>query len=324
LLLPWLPHLRLFHPLESDGNMPPSTARRSLFVTLLLSSSLFTATAQTTATPADPGAAIVTTPAPIARTAMQARDAAWKLLTDAVSDTKHADARIQALGALGQMGSNPRSLHLIANAMLDSDVDVRTAAVLAAGQTKTPAMTTPLRRMLDDKEPEVAFAAASTLWKMNDRSGEDILMAVADGERSASASMMNGTAHSISRDLHHPAALVRFGAMQGAGMLLGPFGYGITAYEYLHKNGSDIARITAIDHLAQNHTAPIRTELLSALTDKDPGVRAASAKGLATWRDAEVAAAIAMLFDDGKPPVRFAAAAAYLNNVGGAGPNKKR
>ena len=55
---------------------------------------------------------------------------------------------------------------MITNAMADPDVDVRTAAALAAGETKDRNMTTPLRNLLDDKEPQVVFTAAMTLAKM--------------------------------------------------------------------------------------------------------------------------------------------------------------
>ena len=245
-------------------------------------------------------------------TAVQLKEQAWTILTTAVTDLKHPDLRVQALAALGMIGDNPRSLALIADAMTDKDIDVRTASAVAAGQTRARSVTTPLRRMLDDKEPPVAFAAALTLWKMDDHSGEDILMAVADGERTASSTAFNSATHSVLRDLHHPGTLARFGALQGVGILLGPFGMGISAFEYLHKNGGDLARISAIEALAQARTAPIRKELIAALLDKDPGVRASASKALSTYRDPEIAAAVARLFDDPRPPVRFTAAASYL------------
>ena len=122
----------------------------------------------------------------------------------------------------------------------------------------------------------------------------------------------------MSKDLHHPSGVAKFAAMQGAGILLGPFGYGITAYEYLRKNGGDAARVTAIELLAQNHTEPIRKELLAALLDKDPGVRLASAKALRFEHEPQVSTELAKAFDDSKPPVRLTAAAAYLISSGAA------
>ncbi len=244
---------------------------------------------------------------------------AWSMLSDAAQDLKHTQTRIQALAALGMLRT-PQSEKMISDGMNDAVLEVRTAAVLAAGQTKDPNLTTDLRARLDDKEPQVAFTSAITLWKMGDQSGEDILMAVVDGERSASPTLLHGTEHQISRDLHSPSTLARIGAMQGASMLLGPFGYGITAYEYLRRNGGDLSRVTAIELIAQDKTGPIHTELIAALADKDPAVRAASAKALADYHDPPASQALFALLADPKYPVRLTAAAAYLRTTGVPGP----
>lgn len=250
-------------------------------------------------------------------------DEAWSMLTTAVQDPKHAQLRVQALAALGTLGENPRGEKLISAAMYDSDVDVRTAAVLSAGQTKSRNLTTGIRALLDDKEPQVAFVAATTLWKMNDRSGEDILVAVVNGDRSANPGMVNGTMHRMSKELHNPAALARMGALQGASMLLGPFGFGLTAIEYMRNNGGDNARVSAIEQISQEKTAPVRAELIAALADKDPAVRAAAATAVGSYRERSVANALLPLFDDSKTPVRFTAAAAYIHATHLA-PSRKR
>ena len=244
---------------------------------------------------------------------------AWTILSDAAGDTKHVQTRIQALAALGMLRS-PRSEKMITDAMADPDVDVRTAAALAAGQTKDRTLTTGLRNLLDDKEPQVEFTAAMTLWKMGDKSGEDLLMSVVDGGRSAGPTLMHGTGQKISRDLHDPAKLARLGAMQGASMLLGPFGFGIAAFEYMHKSGGDPARVSAIEQISQEQTEPIHKELVAALADKDPTVRAASAKALVEYQDNATSMALYALFADSKFPVRLTAAAAYLRTTGVPGP----
>lgn len=244
---------------------------------------------------------------------------AWRILSDAAGESKHPQTRIQALAALGMM-TGAKAEKMIVDGMADPDVDVRTAAALAAGQTRDRNMTTPLRHLLDDKEPQVAFTAATTLWKMHDRSGEDILLAVVDGERSASPDLLHGTEHSINKDLHDPMGLAKMGAMQGAYMLLGPFGYGLTAYEYIHKSGGDLARVSAIEQIAQERTEPIHKQLIAALSDKDPAVRAAAAKALVEYRDATTSLAVYALFADAKQPVRLTAAAAYLRTTGTPGP----
>jgi len=254
---------------------------------------------------------------PLHATKAELSTEAWSMLKIAVED-KHADTRIQALAALGTM-SDQRSTAMIANAMDDADLDVRTAAVLAAGQSKTTALRGKMHSMLNDKEPQVAFAAATTLWKLNDRTGEDILMAVANGDRKANASMVNGAEHTINKDFHNPATLAKMGALQGASILLGPFGFGITAYEAMKKNGGSSARVTAIEQLSEERTAPVRAAMLDALNDKDPSVRASAAKVLGTYHEGDVSSALSKLMIDPKAPVRYTASAAYLRSVGASG-----
>jgi len=54
--------------------------------------------------------------------------------------------------------------------------------------------------------------------------------------------------------------------------------------------------------------------LVKLLDDKDPAVRAASAKALgSSYHDKEVSDALLPVFDDSKKPVRLTAAAAYIN-----------
>jgi HEAT repeat protein len=252
-------------------------------------------------------------------TAGQRSDAAWKILTDAATDTKHTQTRLQALTALGLLRS-PRSAKLIADAMTDPGLDVRTAAALAAGLSRDRTLEPNLRSLLDDKEAQVAFTAAMTLSKMGDRSGDDILLAVVDGERSAGPTRMHGAAHRIDNDLHNPVMLTRLGATQGASMLLGPFGFGITAFDFIYQNGGDLARVSAIAQIAQERTEPMHKKLLAALADKDPAVRAAAAEALAGYHDNATSMAIYPLFADKKDPVRLIAAAAYLRTTGTPGP----
>ncbi len=284
-----------------------------------------TSPAQKPATPPNQKSADQKSPAPdddqeivptdrLHRTVAENTSEAWEILSTALNDPKHADVRTQALAALGTLGNNARGEKLITSAMKDPDFDVRTASILAAGQTKDRNLTTPIRQMLDDNEPQVAFTAATTLWKMNDHSGEDILVAVVDGDRKATATLKDSTKHTISKDLHSPSTLARIAALQGTSLLLGPFGFGVGAYEYMHKNGVDTSRATAVELISEEKINPIRSTLINALNDKDPAVRAAAAKALGTtYHDKEVSDALLPVLDDSKKPVRLTAAAAYIN-----------
>lgn len=247
---------------------------------------------------------------------MASPETAWSMLTTAVTDGKLPETRIQALAALGTMGSNPRATRLIEAGMKDSDLDVRTAAILAAAQTGNPRLIPSIRAALNDPEPQVAFAAAVTLWKLHNHSGAALLTAVMEGDRKATPGLIHGARHDMSKELHDPGALTRLGVTESASLLLGPFGFGVKAIEYAAKNGASSPRATAIDLLATDRSAATRTEFLDALTDKDPAVRAAAAKALGERHQASLAKPIGSLFQDKKLPVRLTAAAAYLNSVG--------
>jgi HEAT repeat protein len=244
----------------------------------------------------------------------------WQLLTDNVQDAKHVESRTQALNALSDLGSNSRADGLIAAAMKDPDLDVRSAAILAAGKTKARSLDEPVQKLLDDREPQVVFAAATTLWKQfNDRSGEDILAAIAAGDRKANPSLIHGAEHDMSRTMHSPSALEKIGITTGAGLVLGPFGFSVSAIEYARKNGGDSARVQAIDLLSEERSAGVHDQMKSALDDSDPGVRAAAVRVVGNFHRSTDAADIALLLDDGKLPVRLAAAAAYIDcRSGGA------
>jgi HEAT repeat protein len=60
--------------------------------------------------------------------------------------------------------------------------------------------------------------------------------------------------------------------------------------------------------------------LVAALGDKDPAVRAASAKALVDYHDHETSMAVYALLQDPKQPVRLTSAAAYLRTTGVPGP----
>lgn len=248
---------------------------------------------------------------PEVRSTTASVDTAWNMLTTAT--TKATQTHIIVLAALGTMGNDARAAKLIREGMNDKELEVRTAAILAAGQTKNRALIPALRERLHDPEPSAAFAAATTLWKMNDHSGEDLLRDVADGDRRAKPGLVHGAKNDVNKELHNPKALTNLGATTGASLLLGPFGFGVRAFEYMVKSGSDPARAAAIDLLAHSHASGIDAELVDALSDKDEAVRAAAAKALGQRHDVSVRKQIGELFNDPKLPVRLFAAAAYIN-----------
>ena len=247
-------------------------------------------------------------------------DAAWTRLENGVTGTKNTDMRIAAISGLSLLGGEPRAERLVGNAMHDPDVDVRLAAIVAAGEmAKGGSRSFPmeLRNQLNDADPKVAFTAATTLWKLEDPSGEDILLAVAEGERSGDYDFWKGSKHNASRTLHSPAALAKIAAQQGMVILVPPVGMGMGAYGYLKSTGGTSPQVTAITEIAKEHTGPSQTALIEATKTKEAGARLAAAEALATYRGDDVREALRALLTDGKDNVRFTASAAYIRVANG-------
>jgi len=114
---------------------------------------------------------------------------------------------------------------------------VRSAAALAAGLSRDRTLEPNLRSLLNDKEPQVAFTAAMTLSKMGDHTGDDILVAWWMANAAQGRRWSTDRAQDRQRPAH-PAMLTRLGRCRRA-MLLGPFGVGITAFEFIHQSGGD-------------------------------------------------------------------------------------
>jgi hypothetical protein len=240
---------------------------------------------------------------------------AWSIITDAAGPGHAAHDRVEAMAALATMGNDERAARLIEEGFTAKDYDVRVAAVLAAGQTKNQKLIPALQRVLDDDNAQVAYAAAITLWKMHDDSGEDLLTAVAVGDRKAKPGLIKSEKHKAAKDLHSPKTMTRLAINGSSGYFLGPFGVGIKAIEMVDKNSNAPLRAAAVDRLAQQHTDQVHDVLVQDLTDDEPAVRAAAAKGLGRWQDENTEKLVLPMFGDNHLAVRLTAAATFLRAV---------
>jgi HEAT repeat protein len=252
-------------------------------------------------------------PKPTATSVTAQTTAAWDLLNTAVSATKIQvqQARIDAIGALGTLGDFPHAVDLLRDAQKDQDRLIRLAAVVAMGSSKKTVFIPDLKRALDDSAAEVSFSAAVGLWKMNDRSGESILNAVVAGDRKAKQGALGSEKHQADEDLHSPSKLALIGAEQGAFVILGPFGYGLSAIRRGKENGAS-SRTIAVTLLAEDRSAATEKIFMDALDDPDLAIRTAAARALGDYHSKEVLDALGDGFYDIKPAVRMMAAASYI------------
>lgn len=251
-------------------------------------------------------------------------DQAWGQLQESF-DSKRVDTRIQALSALSLLGGNARAEGMVRKAMRDesADVDVREAAIVAAGQMDKDrgahgSFRNDLRNLLSSSDPKLSFTAATTLWGLKDTAGQDVLVATAEGERAGEYSFLKRSEHNASRTLHNPEALAKIAVLQSLTILVPPVGMGMGAYGYLKGTSGASPQVTAIEQLAKVHTPEVQKALIVATQTKDAGARIAAAESLAKYTGPAVRDALAALLNDDKQQVRLTASAAYLHVAEGS------
>jgi HEAT repeat protein len=260
--------------------------------------------------------------APVAQSAEAAKtsvesatNTAWEMLKAALSDTKTQalQARIEAVTAIGTISDIEPAQKWLHDAGRDPDRYLRLAAVQAMGATKKEIFIPDLKAALGDSAPEVSFAAAVSLWRMHDRSGEDVLYGVLAGQRKVKQGIVGSGMHQANQDLHSPSKLATIGAEQGAYALLGPVGFGLDAFK-MTRNGSngDSAQVLTATLLAEDSSKATMQQFLNALRDHNYLVRAAAARALGDYRGTQVTDALQEAFGDPKPVVRLMAAASYI------------
>jgi HEAT repeat protein len=239
---------------------------------------------------------------------------AWNMLQAALSDTRTQaqQARIDAIVALGTLGDFTTAEGWLRGAESDQDRYIRLAIVAAMASSKKAVFIPDLKHALNDNAAEVKFAAAVGLWKMNDRSGEDILDAVLARDQKATRGAVTAEKHEAGQDLHSPSKLATIGAEQGAYALLGPFGFGLSAIRGRKGQNTIHPRVLAVTLLAEDTSSASMKRFIDALDDPDPAVRAVAARALGDYHTKEVDDALSDEFYDAKPAVRFMAAAAYI------------
>lgn len=242
-------------------------------------------------------------------------DEAWQMLKSAGDASKPLE-HVGLLAALGTMGGYKEADAIIAASMKDSDLDVRLAAVTAAGSTKDRSLLPALREALNDKTPEVVMTAAAALWKLGDHSGEDVLQGVLSGQVKGRSGALKSGLHTMTHDMHDPSMLWMMGAEEGGGMIFGPVGMAISAVRFARPGASpNSPRVIAAGLLAESSSMETEKIFIASAKDKDPFVRQASMRALGRFHGTAVTDALLDGFDDPKPSVRYMAAASYIRAV---------
>jgi HEAT repeat protein len=241
-------------------------------------------------------------------------DQARSILREGVEATDPV-VRIEAITAASMIGNHELVLTRLEDFLHNKNIKVRLAVIHALADLASPHSIEPLRRVLqDEKVPEVAFAAAKALEKLQDPAGTKALMEVYEGKRKSSSGMIEKRKREITDQFHSIPSATMFVVSQGIGYVPLPgVGEGFSAFAELirDKGLSDRARVILILGQSKN---PQTTDLLrNALHDKDWSVRAAAAQVIADSARVELRDDLLPLFSDKNRKVQFRAAGAFLH-----------
>jgi HEAT repeat protein len=234
------------------------------------------------------------------------------ILNKALKD-KNPDTRKQAAIALSLVGSAEPFPSQLESLLDDKDVEVRLAAVASMSDLKNDRTNAALHKALNDEVPEVSFAAARSLWALNDPDGKKALLSILSGESKASSGYFAKQKRDALRLMHTPKPMFLFALKTGAGFAPVPgLGEGISSMQALLSDPSVSGRATAALLLEKDKDPQTLAALKEALQDKDWSVRAAAVHALVLRDEPAFQTDITPLLDDKTEAVRLRAAAGYL------------
>jgi HEAT repeat protein len=239
------------------------------------------------------------------------KDAAWDVLKKALGEA-NPDKRIHAITAIASIGLEKDAVRLVEVSLHDNEILVRQTAAALLGEMQSRPSIPRLREALDES-PEVAFTAAKALWQMGDRGGRDVFEDVLAGEIKNSPGLMQGTARRVRATLRNPKALTLMGIKEASAALVPFSGLGFDAAQEVMKDSGAPGRTLAVTMLTEscNDTARDLMELV-LISDKNWGVRAATARALGRCGNAATVPKLEPLLEDSHDTIRDMAAASIV------------
>ena len=228
------------------------------------------------------------------------------------------DTRREVAVALSLLARRDAAASPLGKLAADKDHLVREAALVSIGEVHDPALAKPAHDALEDDVPEVAFAAARTLFKLNQPEGKELLLEIAKGEARGKTGFARAKVRDVVRRMKRPKSAALFVAQQGMGFIPVPgLGAGLFGVE---RDGERPGFLGAGDGAAGVVLGPdagcsvVRSSRRSTMGLVDAG-RCRRDRGIA--QRTGVAIRLVPLFED-EPRVRYRAAASFLRLSGPA------
>jgi HEAT repeat protein len=234
------------------------------------------------------------------------------------------DVRREVAVALSLLSRRDAAVSVFGKLASDKDHLVREAALVSIGEVRDPALAKFAHDALDDDVPEVAFAAARALFRLNQPEGKELLLEIAKGEARGKTGFARAKVRDVVRRMKRPKSAILFVMQQGVGFIPVPgLGAGLSALSSLVGDPEFSARATALLVLSSDRTLEVRQEIEQAFNDSDWSMRAAATQIAASRNERAWRFRMVPLFEDSNRRVRYRAAASFLRLSGPAAPAGK-
>jgi HEAT repeat protein len=252
------------------------------------------------------------------RSAETPRDQAWAIL-QANWNEHSTEKRVQAVRVLLLLPRDVRALALAQKAATDETPEIRATAATVLGQLHGKSSVELLHKLLADKEPSVALAAASALISSKDPLAYEAYYEFLTGYRKTG----NGMIADQMKTLRDPKKMAEIGVEQGIGFI--PYaGIGLSAFKALREDDVSPVRAAAAKMLASDSDSETSHALVQATTDKSWLVKAAALEAIAKRGDPKLLDGIVPAMMDDNTAVRCTAAAAVIRLSTIAGASRKK
>ena len=232
--------------------------------------------------------------------------------------SKDPATRARAIAATGMIAKTQSVRKRVEGFLNDKDVNVRIAAADTLADLGFQESIPALEKILNtDPVPEVEFAAAKALYKLNDPKGKLALEDVLYGNLSVKSSYFQRQKRRVLSSLHtvHRASIILLSTTGGFVPVPGA-GLGLSEVARLLDDPSLTPQATVVLLLGREHGPSIDKLLRFSLTDKDATVRSAAVLIIALTARNYMREDLIPLLSDNDARVRFRAAGAYLHLIG--------
>jgi HEAT repeat protein len=223
------------------------------------------------------------------------------------------DVRREVAVALSLVSRRDSSADLLEKLAADKDYLVREAALVSIGELREPRLAKAAHNALEDEVPEVAFAAARALFKLNQPEGKQLLIEIVQKEVPAKSGFVRAKVRDVVRRMTRPKSAMLFVVQQGIGFVPVPgLGEGFSALSSLVSDPEFSARATALLVLSSDRSPEVRSQIEQAFNDSDWSMRAAAAQIAASRNERAWRFRLVPLFEDTNRRVRYRASSSFL------------